>query len=243
MQKKTKRVIKLSAILIFIPLAYFGINLFKDFQQLMHTIFPNTLTVFNYDMEPVHITISGVEYSVPKAYINWKAHLKGGALDSLLIWASLKDDMAPWPLSGSFKRRDKSSVVRIEITKGVWEPYRKNFPENEIEHFRNLYKDIKITHYEEFDQGIYKNIFRRYDQLSREGKGSNFYLVPQIKTIKPFLIKCPFHGNPQFLLCTVQVLYSKEISYNFMIPLRIVENYLDYDQKVQTLVDRLKIKK
>ncbi len=242
MSKRIKKIIFIGIALVLAASIYFGVGIFKDLQQLAYTIFPGMKTVFSSDMKLIHVNIHGTEYEVPKAYIRWKSHLKGGNLDSLLIWASLKDDMQPWPVSEAFKKKDKDSLVLIEITKGSWEQYRRDFPYNEIISLKRLYEEVYKNKYKDFEQGIYKDIFKKYNGERASGEIVQFYLIPKIKTEEGYLIRCPALGKLDHVLCTVMTYYTDRISYNFMIPFGHVEDYLDYDRKVKILIDRLIIK-
>ena len=210
-----------------------------DIAEMYRTILPNSRTFFNYETTPLILKIKNVQYKIPKAYLSNELIYKEGKLEELDIWASIKDNMEPWTLSQSFKNRDDTSVVFIRIYGGVVEPYRSEFPYMEINMSKKLGGGI--------NRGLYKNIFTRYDDFLIKNESQtglvvketlhSFYLIPHF-TKEKYFIECPAIGL-QTVNCTVRRLYKKTVTYEFLIPHRIVEHFLEYDQQVEKLISSL----
>ena len=177
--KLTKQLLITS--ILFVPIMGAGVFLWFV-EDTYRAVFPSN-TFITQDEEIVSVTIGLVKYDIPKAYLYWKQDLKGGKLQDVRLWASLKDNMAAWPLSDAYKNNDKNSRVHIILRSGMVEPYRSEFPYDRIR--RNLERGGKY-------RGIYKDIFLRYDEpetvITRGGIKerllSRFLLIPKDKKLK-----------------------------------------------------------
>jgi hypothetical protein len=215
----------------------------KRAYDTFYAIFPSARQYFNYSEKPILVTLdNGVyraEYKIPKAYFSRKLYYKedGRVSTPLALRASFNDNMAPWTLSESFKKRDPEGPVYVYIDTGYIDEYRKKFPYYEINSLQK--RSLGAS------RGEYKKIFMRYDgALSKSwlSDGSykltlgEFFLIP--KTEDAF-IRCPANINKN-IRCSVSRHYGN-ISYKFLIPHRNIERYKEYDDAVRKLIDRLMI--
>lgn len=234
---KNKYVVYSLKAMLLVSLVFIGFLGWKGYDiavQFRNTIYPPSMRTFNYDMDPVEFTIGGVDYSMPEAYLELKPSLdKDGNVQSISIWASMNDDMAPWTVSESFKRKDTSGVVSIEIGGKKFPDFHERRIKHEIEYEEK--HNLQGTYKVKFE--TYKDIFLKYTQLIN----GYIYLIPKVNEPNPFLIQCPKPENPNYL-CTVTTNY-KDMAYDFKIPFGIAEKYLDYDKQVKKLIDRLIVKK
>lgn len=234
------RKIFLGLFLIFIIFCGYKVYTFYPYIKQYHdTIFPWRNVEFSYDSKPVDIYIGDVHYSVPKAYLYRPSEMDGGKLKNFSVRAAIGEEMIPWTLSQSFKHRQKEGVVTVDVGYGMHE----DFVDRYIKNKEHLYNDVWEGKYGESKQGIYRDIFTRYNSMQYSEKIAEFYLVPNDSKEKKYLIRCPNLGNPNYLLCTVMVRrYENGSGYFFKIPLRIVEKYKEWDEKVGYLVDSLIVK-
>lgn len=234
---KNKYVVYSLRAILLVSLVFIGFLGWKGYDmavQFRNTIYPPSMTTFNYDMDPVEFTIAGVNYSVPEAYLNLKPSLdKNGNVQSISIWASMNNNMVPWTVSESFKRKDTSGVIDIEIGGKKFPDFHERRIKHEIEYEEKYH--LQGTYKVKFEP--YKDIFLKYTQLIN----GYIYLIPKVNEPNPFLIQCPKPENPNYL-CTVTTNY-KDMAYDFKIPFGIAEKYLDYNKQVQKLIDRLIVKK
>ena len=242
-----KKKVLIFILLLISSLIFIGIFVgLKTWHDTMYAIFPSMRQEFNYSEKPVFLTIDKgyiTQYRIPKAYFNRKILYKnekhGIVSYPISIWASFKDDMAPWTLSKAFKRRDSSGVTHIYIYPGVGGEFKKQFPYYQINRSKERGGGI--------NRGKYKEVFTRYDDkptriVKADGtvkyRLGQFFLIPGEED---FLITCPTAGNQDTTKCTVKKHYAPDISYHFLIPHHIVKKYREYDKKVQALIDRLHI--
>jgi len=216
--------------------------------ELTKMIFPWKAGVeFNYDMEPVERKLGSekvgfVTFNIPKAYFY------GVRIDSpIKMRASWKDDLKPWTLSESFKNRDKSAMMYINIHGKAIESYTKTFPHKKL---KDMFKRVKRKYPERFhevDQGVYKDIFHRYHSLTSiikpnimSGIGA-VLLVPIIETEKPYSISCGGTMHPTHF-CTVEAFTEDNVRYQFKIRTHEIENFLERDRQVEELINKLIMK-
>jgi len=241
-----KKKVLIFILLLISSLIFIGIFMgLKTFHDTMYAIFPSMRQEFHYSTEPISLTILPgtkweAKYKIPKAYFNSKIlyEKNGGASVPIRLWASYDDDMAPWTLSETFKRRERKSLIHVYIYPGFAGEGKKQFPYHKINRSKKRGGGI--------NRGKYKELFTRYDDTStlgritedgtREKKLFHFFLIPKEED---FFIKCIAIGNPDNSKCTVSKAYKDNISYEFLIPHRIIERYRQYDKKVQELIDRL----
>jgi len=218
------------------------------FSKFFLAITPPSRTVFSYSEDPIDFMVGSIKYRIPKAYLSRKSHIEGKASTPIWVWASSKDNMMPWTLSESFKKKDKTALIRIHLY-GQWQSY-ENFKNNITKTIDRVLASQKRSfpdRIDEVDQGIYKEKFHRYNTLgsitkTQDGRGSNDYFIPIIETNKPYLIKCnrPYL-NPKWA-CEVQTISKTKIQYNFYIPFHSIEKFLEVDKTVETLVDQFVVK-
>ena len=211
--------------------------------KIMPAIFPSMQVIYETSMEPVDIYIGDVHYSVPKAYLYWPADMDGGKLKDFSMRANIDENMVPWTTSQNYKNRIKEGMTYVDILNG----YSESATQDEINRMRKSYKKMFPDRYQDMEYGIYKDVFKRYDQLSvitntnKEGKGSIFYLIPQIETTHNFNISCPIHGNPEHVLCTVGT-FKNHTSYKFKMPLKAIETFQEVNHKVWNFIEKLIVK-
>ncbi len=202
---------------------------------------------FNYDETLVEKTLGSkkvgfVTFKIPKAYFY------GVEIDSpIRLRASWKDDMKPWTLSESFKKRDKSAMMYVVIRGKAIDSYRKTFPQKKLDDMFKRVKEKYPERFHEVDQGIYKNIFHRYHSLRSiikpnitSGIGA-VLLVPIIETDKPYSISCGSTMNPGHF-CTVTAFTEEDVRYKFKIRTSNVEKFLERDRQVEKLINQFIVK-
>ncbi len=241
--KKKKKLIILAAIILLVFIGWKVLNIYVN-HQFMKAIFPHTQVVFETSMEPVDIYVGDVHYRVPKAYLYWPAHMNGGKLKNFSMRANIDEGMIPWTVSQNYKNRLKEGMIDVDVHNRTTKDYIEKFLQQEIERMLSSQKRSFPERYSEVDKGIYNTIFHRYDELgpigntNKQGLGSMAYLVPIVKTKKPFLIKCWLPINPHHF-CTVHTFNAEEIMYEFQIPSPLIEEFVEWDKKVQNLITRL----
>jgi hypothetical protein len=226
--------------------------------KIMPAIFPNMQVVYETSMEPVDIYLGDVHYRVPKAYLYWPAHMNGGKLSDFSMAANIDEDMVPWTVSQNYKNKVKQGRITVHVYDNALKEYKKLTTQEKIKEYNEKLSNEEIERmldrgkrmfperYNEIDKGIYLNIFHRYDDIgkidnsNRDGLGSGVYLVPQVKNEKSFFIRCSSsvlkHASH---LCDVKTHLRTGIKYNFNIPFHSVDQYMEWDKKIEKLINNL----
>ena len=212
--------------------------IYKELDNIFDTIFPTRALVFNSDTELVYIETQNTKYKLPKAYLSSASHIKGGEMSSFRITASLSNNMEPWTLSDPHIKGDKNDKITVTIWGKNSETDSHSFVERKVIYNRRLYEETYNGRYGDHNYGEYKSIFTRYNGERYNKKLIQFYLVPTIKLQKNYWIKCPV-GSPDRVLCSVETFHKNGVFYQFMIPLRIVEKFQEYDSHVQRFISKI----
>jgi len=209
-------------------------------------LFPQRAGVeFNYDMEPVEVKMRNVTLKIPEAYLYRKLEWRddGTVYTPIGLRASWKDDLKPWTLSESFKKRDKSAGATIFIHghKSL------DYVEKKIKGILQLMKRAYPQRYDEVDKGIYKGIFHRYNVLTKVKKRNpegiaSIILLPVKKTEKPYWISCPKSSKPDNRRCTIRTYADNNIYFDLRMPFQEIEFYEEKTEKVRNLINQFIIK-
>lgn len=236
--KKIQVLLFLFAPVIFIAAFLIGKGTYSEAEDLFYTVFPPK---YETSMDILNVKIGDIEYAIPKAYFYNSLPNTKDDIRQISIFASNSNNFIPWSLSEGFNKKNKDSLVKINIDGQLSKSDALSFPMATIENNNNLYKKRYNGLYGSPDKKIYKSIFRRYDGIRGEYGPISFYLIPEIETKNSYLIECPVQENKESTSCIINSLYSNGSLYSFNILLSHLPNFLELDKKVRELIDTLAI--